>query len=132
MRHGSVPAETPVFVDHSGTRRRWFAVLGVAGAGLLAIAVVLLVAGFLGGGPDRLPGLPGLAGTGAPQAAAERMPTPSPAVSGRVPRPGASAPATAPHPGPTAAPSSPTPTPASSPTRHGNPPPHPSHTRSSP
>src|SRR5437773_3514239 len=62
------PTESPVFVDRSGTRRRWFVGLGVAGAGVLALSVLLLVAGFLGGGPGRLPGLPGLPAPAGPAA----------------------------------------------------------------
>ena len=50
MRNGSAPAESPVFVDRSGIRRRWFVILGVAGAGALTLAVLVLVAGFFGAG----------------------------------------------------------------------------------
>ncbi len=130
MTNGSVPAtDTPVFVDHSGTRRRWFAVLGVTGAAGLTLAVVLLVAGFLGSGPGGLPFLPAppVQPVQATQQA-ERLTsgTPAPSGSGRLPRPGAT-----PSAGQTPAPGSTQPGPpfgtaASAGPGRGSPPPHPS------
>jgi len=124
------PTDSPVFVDGSGTRRRWFIGLGAAGAGVLAVAVLLLVAGFLGGGPGRLPGLPGLPAPAGPAARqAELAPTVSGSGSPHSVRASASSshattPAGTPSPTPVAPPS---PSPSPSPTRHGNAPPHPSH-----
>src|SRR4051794_8958471 len=48
----------PVFVDRTGRRRRLFAVAGAAGGLLLALASLMLVAGFTGVGPGRVPPLP--------------------------------------------------------------------------
>src|SRR4051794_30457075 len=58
MSNGSGTAPRPVFVDHTGSRRRWFAIFAVAGGALLTLASAMLIAGFLGGGPAHLPGLP--------------------------------------------------------------------------
>jgi hypothetical protein len=51
----------PVFVDHRGRRRRAVAIVGAAGAAVLTLAVIMLVAGFAWPGSGHLPGLPGLA-----------------------------------------------------------------------
>jgi hypothetical protein len=48
----------PVFVDRTGRRRRLFAVAGAGGGLLLALAAVMLVAGFTGVGPGQAPALP--------------------------------------------------------------------------
>jgi hypothetical protein len=128
MRNGSVPAESPVFVDRSGVRRRWFVVLGVAGAGVLALSVLVLVAGFLGTGPG-LPDLPVPAGPAARQAAANPAASAPQTAAVRASHPaasGATQPGAVPQPGLTpAVPTAPTASPT--PTRHGNAPPHPSH-----
>lgn len=50
----------PIFVDSTGTRRRWLKVFGAAGGIALVVAAAMLLAGFLGGGPGHLPGLPAL------------------------------------------------------------------------
>lgn len=57
----------PIFVDHTGRRRRLVRVAGVATGLGLALATLLLVAGFTGAGPGHLPLLPEPAG-GAPRA----------------------------------------------------------------
>jgi hypothetical protein len=131
MRNGPVPDESPVFVDRSGIRRRWFVVFGVTGTGLLAMSVVMLIAGFLGTTPGRLPGLPvppgqvarqAEGGGGPATATRSKVPVAQPAASaGATPPPGA-----APLPAPAARPS-PTASASPSPTRHGNGngPPHP-------
>jgi hypothetical protein len=58
MTNSSGKAAQPVFVDSTGSRRRWLAVFAVAGGAVLALASAMLIAGFLGGGPGHLPGLP--------------------------------------------------------------------------
>ena len=83
MKDAPEPA-TPVFVDRTGRRRRWFALFGAAGGGLLSVATVVLVAGFLGAG-GALPGLPGseqgggAAAASAPVAGADLSPSRRPA-----------------------------------------------------
>lgn len=52
----------PIFVDRSGRRRRLVRVAGAATGLALALASVLLVAGFTGAGPGHLPLLPDPAG----------------------------------------------------------------------
>jgi hypothetical protein len=79
----------PVFVDRTGQRRRLVRVAGAAAGLALALATLLLVAGFTGAGPGHLPLLPQPAG-GAP--AGPRSPAPT--------RPGG----VAPSPRPTGAP----------------------------
>jgi hypothetical protein len=79
----------PVFVDRTGTRRHWFAIAAVATGAVLALAAIVLVAGFFGGGHGVLPGLPD-PGTHAGPVAGSGGPTngePSGAA-GRTPRPG--------------------------------------------
>ncbi|TMM34791.1 MAG: hypothetical protein E6F99_21415 [Actinobacteria bacterium] len=126
MRNGSAPAESPVFVDRSGIRRRWFVILGVAGAGALTLAVLVLVAGFFGAGPGRLPGLPGPLGPVARQAAAPVTSAPSTAARASHP----ATPSGAPGPRPSPTPGVPSATASPTPIRHGNAPPHPSHRKS--
>lgn len=58
MTNSSRRAPRPVFVDSTGSRRRWFAILGVAGGALLMLVSAMLIAGFVGGGSGYLPGLP--------------------------------------------------------------------------
>jgi hypothetical protein len=48
----------PVFVDHTGRRRRFVAAAATAGALILTLAVVALLAGFTGAGPVAVPGFP--------------------------------------------------------------------------
>lgn len=79
----------PVFVDRSGRRRRLVVWAGTAGGALLALAAVVLLAGFTGAGTDA-PTLPGG--------------SPTPTVDSRL-RTGTGA-----TPGPGAAPPAPTPT----------------------
>lgn len=52
----------PVFVDRTGRRRRFFLIAGLASGAALVLASILLVAGFTGAGPGRLPLLPESAG----------------------------------------------------------------------
>jgi hypothetical protein len=83
------PPPAPVFVDHSGTRRRWLTVFGVLTGAVLSLVTAVLVAGVLGGGPGYLPGLPGPAPDGG-RAAGSAAPTgPTPGTS-RPPRRGSS------------------------------------------
>src|SRR2546423_14936088 len=115
--------DSPVFVDRTGTRRRWLGVLGVAGGALLTVAIAILVAGFLGGTPGHLPGLPD------PRQAEVGPAVPGPVPSARGSRPpgsgGRSPSATAgPRRSAPVQPASPSPVP--DPTRHRNAPPHPS------
>src|SRR3982750_2916100 len=53
-RRGDPAGESPVFLDQSGSRRRWFVALGMTGATVLAVAAAFLVASFVGGGPAGL------------------------------------------------------------------------------
>ena len=53
----------PVFVDRTGRRRRLFAAAGAGGGVLLALASLVLVAGFTGAGAGYLPALPEPAGS---------------------------------------------------------------------
>ena len=53
----------PVFVDRTGRRRRLFAAAGAVGGVLLALASLVLVAGFTGAGAGYLPALPEPAGS---------------------------------------------------------------------
>ncbi|OLB81170.1 MAG: hypothetical protein AUI14_04250 [Actinobacteria bacterium 13_2_20CM_2_71_6] len=120
MTKGS--ASAPVFVDRTGTRRQWFTWLGVLGGALLCLATVVLVAGFLGGGPGYLPGLPAPAPDGGRAAASPTPAGPAPSATSRAPRrSGSASPAT----GGGTTPASPAPTASPSPTGHGNAPPHP-------
>src|SRR5947199_6141636 len=129
-RRGDPAGESPVFLDQSGTRRRWFVALGMTGATVLAVAAAFLVASFVGGGPaglPRLPLVPGLPGPAAHQAdAATGTPDATPSTAGHGTRSASSTPDAA---GPTPTPTPSSPSPTASPTRHGNAPPHPSHKR---
>jgi hypothetical protein len=105
----------PVFVDRTGQRRRVVRVAGAAAGLALALASLLLVAGFTGAGPGHLPLLPQPAGGGAP--AAPRSPTttrPAPPST----RPPVTRPATIAPPAATTAAPEATPTPA--PSRSGH------------
>jgi hypothetical protein len=117
----------PVFVDSSG-RRRWVAtVCGTAlGVGLL-VSLGLILAGFFGGGPVPLPGLPGSSGDRARAAAAQPMASTDVVTAGRSGAPAPNPqPAAAPPPQPPPQPAitpTPTPTPTPSPTtRRAGPP----------
>jgi cytoskeletal protein RodZ len=90
-RHGP----EPVFVDRTGRRRRLFAAAGAAGGVLLALASLVLVAGFTGAGAGYLPALPEPAGskahsavsTASPSATTRSAgPSPAPATPGREDR----------------------------------------------
>jgi hypothetical protein len=72
-----MPVRTPepVFVDRTGRRRRLFAVAGGVGAILLALASLVLVAGFTGAGAGYLPTLPEPAGTKARGAVSTAKPS---------------------------------------------------------
>lgn len=104
----------PVFVDRTGQRRRLVRVAGAAAGLALALASLLLVAGFTGAGPGHLPLLPQPAG-GAP--AEPRSPA-APRPGGAVPSQPATAPAPTGRPATTAPPAAtatggtPTPTPS--------------------
>jgi hypothetical protein len=83
-------ADRPVFVDRSGTRRRWLTAFGVLSGALLSLVTAALVAGVLGGGPGYLPGLPGPAPDGG-HAAGSAVPTGQvPGATSRPPRQGSS------------------------------------------
>jgi len=73
----------PVFVDRTGRRRRLFAFAGAAGGLLLALAAMMLVAGFTGVGPGNLPALPAPAVSKVPRAVS----TAGPSATIRPPRP---------------------------------------------
>lgn len=81
------PAAEPVFVDRTGRRRRLFAVAGGAGAILLALASLVLVAGFTGAGAGYLPMLPQPAASkaGGTISTAKPAATTGPAVPTRAP-----------------------------------------------
>jgi hypothetical protein len=68
----------PVFLDSTGTRRRFFTLFGVVVGVLLTITTAMLAAGFVGGGSGVLPGLPGLSrpGLSRPGPAAGQTPAP--------------------------------------------------------
>src|SRR5690242_17606587 len=73
-------ADTPVFVDHSGRRRRIVVALGAAAGVVLILAAVVLVLGLTGAGPSRIPGWPeGAPGrvSPTPATAAQNEPTAS-------------------------------------------------------
>ncbi|MEV6602157.1 hypothetical protein AB0M36_35705 [Actinoplanes sp. NPDC051346] len=83
----------PVFVDRSGRRRRVVALAGSAGALVLVLAVLALVAGFTGVAPATLPGwaesgTERLRGDTTPPPAAP-SPTPSAGLRPRVTTPAA-------------------------------------------
>lgn len=65
----------PVFVDRTGRRRRLFAASGVAGAVLLLLASLALMAGFTGTGAGQLPMLPGPAANTPRKAASKAAPS---------------------------------------------------------
>jgi hypothetical protein len=58
MANSPAPTQRPVFVDSTGSRRRWFAILGVTSGVVLTLVSAMLIAGFLGGAGSHLPGLP--------------------------------------------------------------------------
>lgn len=103
----------PVFVDRTGQRRRLVRVAGAAAGLALALASLLLVAGFTGAGPGHLPLLPQPAGgaPAAPRSPAAATPAPAPARA-TTPQP-ADRPSTVAPPATTAA-VAPTPTPSRS------------------
>jgi hypothetical protein len=78
----------PVFVDRTGSRRQWFAIAAVLSAALVALAALVLAAGFFGGGHGVLPGLPDPGSQAGPVAG---TPDPSggwPSGAARTSRPG--------------------------------------------
>jgi hypothetical protein len=85
----------PVFVDRSGRRRRLVAVAGSAGALVLVLAVVALLAGVTGTGPAALPGWADTAAKPARTQQARATPTrTTPSASPRTTRRTPDAPAT--------------------------------------
>jgi hypothetical protein len=71
-------ADTPVFVDHSGQRRRFVVALGAAAGVALILAAVVLVLGLTGAGPAKIPGWPeGAPGGGSPTPAIVPQKAPS-------------------------------------------------------
>lgn len=56
----------PVFLDRSGRRRRLVGIVGAVLGVLLAASVVVLLAGFVGGAPVAVPGLPPAGHAGQP------------------------------------------------------------------
>ena len=109
-------ADTPVFVDHSGQRRRIVVALGAAAGVVLILAAVVLVLGLTGAGPARIPGWPeGAPGGGSPTPAIAPQKTPSAAGQRTTAPSGSRAPGAAPSATGAAAP-----TPAATPTTHGN------------
>jgi hypothetical protein len=81
----------PVFVDHTGRRRRVAIVLG-SGLGVVLIAgLIMLTAGLVSGSPVPLPGWPDAAPVEGPPAPPAPEPTPSQRPAARrttVPAPG--------------------------------------------
>jgi hypothetical protein len=67
-------ATDPVFVDHTGRRRRVLTIAGCAGGALLTVTTVALLSGFTGVSPASLPGLPF---GNAPGAATQPAPSPA-------------------------------------------------------
>ncbi|WP_173079635.1 hypothetical protein [Phytohabitans rumicis] len=84
----------PVFVDGTGRRRRLFALAGAAAGVLLALAALVLVAGFTGTGPGHLPTLPLPAGGDAREAVSPPRPSGTPTTPAQAPRPGLPIPST--------------------------------------
>jgi hypothetical protein len=68
----------PVFVDRTGRRRRVFLIAGLASGAALALATLVLIAGFTGTGPGHLPLLPESAGEQLRAPAATVKPTEAP------------------------------------------------------
>jgi hypothetical protein len=122
----------PVFVDHTGRRRRLVAAAATAGALILTLAVLALLAGFTGAGPVPVPGFPA-ARTGhvkptrpTPQRT-DPTPATTPAPPGATPA-GTSGPATArPSFGAPSVTSAPTASPTLTPKGNGRSPSHPPH-----
>lgn len=79
----------PVFVDHTGRRRRLVAAAATAGALILTLAVLALLAGFTGVGPGPVPGWPA-AGTGHDKPT-RATPDRTDGTPSATPRPGAAA-----------------------------------------
>lgn len=77
----------PVFVDHTGRRRRVAIAVGSALGVLLVVGLVMLTAGLLSGTPVPLPGWPDTAQRGREEA----VPTPRPSPS-KVNKPGVTKP----------------------------------------
>lgn len=100
----------PVFLDRSERRRRAVVWLGTAGGALLAVAVVVLLAGFTGSGP-RTPDLPADAAT--PHSTVDGKPrrdggVPAPAPAGTTAAPSTGPPAPSSRSAATSAPAAPT------------------------
>ncbi len=80
----------PVFVDHTGARRRWFALLAVGSGALLSVVAVALAAAFLGGSGGALPGLPGPGNGAGPAVTTPAVTGGNPSGSAQTARPGTS------------------------------------------
>jgi len=95
------PDADAVFVDTSGRRRRVFVTAGIAGATVLILLAVALLAGLTGVGPAEVPGWPGSgqheaqgpsgAPNGSPDAAGQPAPSATPNAPSPAASPGASA-----------------------------------------
>jgi hypothetical protein len=122
----------PVFVDHTGRSRRLVAAAATAGALILTLAVLALLAGFTGVGPVPVPGFPAArTGHATPTQPATQRTDPTPATT-PAPLAAASAvtsrPATAgPSSGAPSVTSAPTVSPTPTPRGNGRSPSHPPH-----
>ena len=119
----AAPDAQPVFVDHSGRRRRMFAIAGSAAAVVLLVALIMLGAGLFGVAPLRVPGFPDL-GKANNGAAPSVTPGPEPITGGGGAGPARAEQGSTPSPtgSPTVAPSSPRHVPTQTP-------PHPTKTK---
>jgi hypothetical protein len=114
----------PVFVDRTGTRRRWWTTFGVLSAAVLSLVAAGILAGLLGSGTGGvLPGLPGLPVPARDGGRAAGSAPPSDPASGGPSSRRATPTSRAATPGPTATPTpgAPVPTPGASNRSHGNP-----------
>jgi hypothetical protein len=93
----------PVFVDRTGRRRRLLAVTGAAGGLVLALAALMLVAGFTGIGEGNLPALPAPAASKVPRAVTTTKPSATIRPPGQTRAPATTGPADPGAPGATSA-----------------------------
>lgn len=114
----------PVFVDRTGRRRRVVALAGSAGALVLLLAALALVAGFTGTGPGSLPGwaVPGTEQLHGEKAKPAPAPSVRPSSRAASPAPTRERARTSPAARPTTSPASTSPAPTRAPgNRRGNP-----------